>query len=607
MIDGSINPAVASYIEDSLAAAKADGASALVIQLDTPGGLLSSAEKIVKDLLAAPVPVIVYVAPSGASAASAGTFITAAANITFARSIAQQRGRNEDWIEQAVRHSIAIGEREALAKNVIDIVAPDLRNLLTQASGRKVQVAGKQITLALADAAVRLVRMTPGQHLLNTLADPNIVYLLMMAGLIGLYFEFAHPGVIFPGVAGAICLLLALASFQVLPINLTGLLLIFLGVGLLISEAFVTSYGILGLGGVSAFVIGSLFLIDTSKTDLRVNRDIIYGAAAALTLIILGIGFIVARERRRRPTTGLEALIGEVGEVREPIAPGAPGKVFVHGEIWRATSSDALEPGARARIKAVNGLELQAAIFILSGLKVLNEYERAVVFRLGRLTPYRGPGVVFVIPVLERMARIDLRTVTLDIPPQDVITKDNVTVKVSAVLYFRVVDPSRAVTEVANYLFATMQLAQTTLRSVGGQTELDELLSQRDKLNARIQEIVDSQTEPWGVKVTLVELKNIDLPQDMQRAIAAQAEAERERRAKVIAAEGEFQAAQRLADAADIMGKSPITLQLRYLQTLKEIATDHNSTTVFPMPIDLFEPFRAFAKIAANAEDKPKT
>ena len=247
------------------------------------------------------------------------------------------------------------------------------------------------------------------------------------------------------------------------------------------------------------------------------------------------------------------------------------------------------------------------AIFILSGLKVLNEYERGVVFRLGRLTPYRGPGVIFVIPVLERMARIDLRTVTLDIPPQDVITKDNVTVKVSAVLYFRVVDPSRAVTEVANYLFATMQLAQTTLRSVGGQTELDELLSQRDKLNARIQEIVDAQTEPWGVKVTLVELKNIDLPQDMQRAIAAQAEAERERRAKVIAAEGEFQASQRLADAAEIMSKSPITLQLRYLQTLKEIATENNSTTVFPMPIDLFEPFRAFAKAAGIGDDKPKT
>jgi len=247
------------------------------------------------------------------------------------------------------------------------------------------------------------------------------------------------------------------------------------------------------------------------------------------------------------------------------------------------------------------------AIFIVSGLRVLNEYERGVVFRLGRLTPYRGPGVIFVIPVLERMARIDLRTVTLDIPPQDVITKDNVTVKVSAVLYFRVVDPSRAVTEVADYLFATTQLAQTTLRSVGGQTELDELLSQRDKLNARIQEIVDSQTEPWGVKVTLVELKNIDLPQDMQRAIAAQAEAERERRAKVIAAEGEFQASQRLAEAAEIMSKSPITLQLRYLQTLKEIASDHNSTIVFPLPIDLFEPFRAFAKAAGGGDDQPKT
>ena len=392
-IDGSINPATASYIDDSLASANAEGASALVIQLDTPGGLLNSAEKIVKAILAAPLPVIVYVRRR-ASAASAGTFITEAANVaamapgttigaahpveeggedikgamgqkienftaTFARTIAQQRGRNEDWVEQAVRHSIAIGEREALAKNVVDIVAPDIRSLLTQATGRKVQVEGKTVTLALADAAVRRVRMTPGQQLLNVLADPNIVYLLLMAGLIGLYFEFAHPGVIFPGVAGAICLLLALASFQVLPVNLTGLLLIFLGVGMLISEAFVTSYGILGLGGVTAFVIGSLFLIDTSKTDLAVNRNIIYGAATALTLIILGIGYIVARERRNRATTGAEGIVGEVGEVREAIAPGTAGKVFVHGEIWRAVSADALSPGARARVKSINGLELQ--------------------------------------------------------------------------------------------------------------------------------------------------------------------------------------------------------------------------------------------------------
>jgi len=241
-----------------------------------------------------------------------------------------------------------------------------------------------------------------------------------------------------------------------------------------------------------------------------------------------------------------------------------------------------------------------AIIFVLSGLKVLNEYQRAVVFRLGRLMAYRGPGIIFVVPILERSVRIDLRTVTLEIPAQDVITRDNVTVKVSAVLYFRVLDPSKAVTEVRDYLFATLQLAQTTLRSVGGQSELDDLLSQRDRLNAKIQEIIDQQTEPWGIKVMLVELKNIDLPQDMQRAIAAQAEAERERRAKVIAAEGEFQAAQRLAEAAQIMSDSPITLQLRYLQTLAEIATERNSTIVFPLPIDLLEPFRKLASGSAS-------
>ena len=242
-----------------------------------------------------------------------------------------------------------------------------------------------------------------------------------------------------------------------------------------------------------------------------------------------------------------------------------------------------------------------ALLFVLSGLKVLNEYERAVVFRLGRLTPYRGPGVVFIIPILERQVRIDLRTVTLEIPPQDVITRDNVTVKVSAVLYFRVIDPSRAVTEVRDYLYATLQIAQTTLRSVGGQTELDDLLGQREKVNTKIQEIIDLQTEPWGIKVKLVELKKIDLPQDMQRAIAAQAEAERERRAKVIAAEGEFQAAQRLAEAAEIMGHSPITLQLRYLQTLAEIATEHNSRIVFPLPIDLLEPFTRLRQMVPGA------
>jgi regulator of protease activity HflC (stomatin/prohibitin superfamily) len=236
---------------------------------------------------------------------------------------------------------------------------------------------------------------------------------------------------------------------------------------------------------------------------------------------------------------------------------------------------------------------LVGGALVLSGLKVLREFERGVVFRLGRLVGGRGPGLVYVIPFVERMERVDLRTVTMDVPPQDVITKDNVSVKVNAVLYFRVVDPGRAIVEVVDYLFATSQLAQTTLRSVCGQGELDDLLSARDRINQHIQEILDAETDPWGIKVVSVELKHIDLPQEMQRAMAAQAEAERERRAKVINAEGEFQAAQRLAEASAIISKHPTALQLRFLQTLTEIASEHHSTTIFPLPIDLLQPFVA--------------
>jgi regulator of protease activity HflC (stomatin/prohibitin superfamily) len=228
---------------------------------------------------------------------------------------------------------------------------------------------------------------------------------------------------------------------------------------------------------------------------------------------------------------------------------------------------------------------------IISGIKILKEYERAVVFRLGRMVGARGPGMVYVLPGIEKMLKMDMRTVTMDIPPQDVITRDNVSVKVNAVLYFRVLDPNKAVLEVENYLFATSQLAQVTLRSVCGQGELDELLSEREKINSRIQDILDKQTDPWGIKVVLVELKHIDLPQEMQRAMAKQAEAERERRAKVIHADGEFQASQKLADAAEVIGKQPMALQLRFLQSLVEVASEKNSTTIFPVPIDLLTPF----------------
>ncbi len=230
-------------------------------------------------------------------------------------------------------------------------------------------------------------------------------------------------------------------------------------------------------------------------------------------------------------------------------------------------------------------------ILAISGVKILKEYERGVIFRLGRIVNPRGPGIVYVIPLIEKMVRMDLRTVTMDIPPQDVITRDNVSVKVNGVLYFRILDANRAVREVENYLFATSQLPQVTLRSVSGQAELDELLSERERINSRIQEILDTQTDPWGIKVVLVELKHIDLPQEMQRAMAKQAEAERERRAKIIHAAGEFQASQKLADAAEVISKQPMALQLRFLQSLVEVAAEKNSTTIFPVPIDLLTPF----------------
>ncbi len=235
-------------------------------------------------------------------------------------------------------------------------------------------------------------------------------------------------------------------------------------------------------------------------------------------------------------------------------------------------------------------LILLAVLVLSSALRILNEYERGVVFRLGRLIGSKGPGLVLLIPFIDKMVKVSLRTVAMEVPSQDVITRDNVSIKVNAVVYFRVIDPEKAINEVENYLFATSQIAQTTLRSVLGQSELDEILAEREKINRYLQEIIDSHTEPWGVKVTAVELKQIDLPAEMQRAMARQAEAERERRSKIISAEGEYQAAQRLAEAAQTIQQHPVALQLRFLQTLTEIASERNSTIVFPIPIDLLRP-----------------
>lgn len=249
---------------------------------------------------------------------------------------------------------------------------------------------------------------------------------------------------------------------------------------------------------------------------------------------------------------------------------------------------------------------LLVALFILANaIRVLKEYERGVIFRLGRLIGAKGPGLILLIPIVDKMQRIDLRTITYDVPPQDVITHDNVTIKVNAVLYFRVIDANKAIVNVENYMVATSQIAQTTLRSILGQFELDDLLANRDHINQKLQKIIDDQTEPWGIKVSVVEVKNVDLPVEMQRAIARQAEAERERRAKIIHAEGEFQASERLAAAAEIIGKNPATLQLRYLQTLTEIAAEKNSTTIFPLPMDMITPFLKAAQKYIGTEGTP--
>ncbi len=242
-------------------------------------------------------------------------------------------------------------------------------------------------------------------------------------------------------------------------------------------------------------------------------------------------------------------------------------------------------------LSSLSFLILIAAFFLASAIRVLKEYERAVVFRLGRFLAVKGPGLIILIPVIDKMRKVDLRVVTLDVPPQEVITRDNVSIKVSAVVYFRVLEADKAVIQVEDYFYATSQLAQTTLRSICGQAELDEILAERDKLNARIQEILDADTEPWGVKVSKVEIKEIDLPEEMKRAMAKQAEAERERRAKIINAEGELQASKTLAEAARIMAQEPASLQLRFLQTLREVAAENNSTILFPVPIDLLKPF----------------
>ena len=394
VIDAGINPATADFIRESIATAHHDKAQALVIELDTPGGLLDSTKSIVKDLLGAPLPVIVYIAPSGAGAASAGVFVTMAANLaamapgtnigaahpvggqgetiggdmrekvenfaaSLSKTIAHERGRNVEWAEKAVRESVSITEQEALKLHVVDLVATNLDDLLRQADGREVKVEGTAVRLELAGAEVVRKDMRLKQKFLNILANPNVAYLLMMAGVLGLYVEFTHPGVFFPGIAGGICLLLGLTALQVLPINYSGLALIGLGLALLISELFLPSFGILGVGGIVAFVLGSLLLFDTAESDLTIDRHIVYAAAATFAGFTFLVSYLVVRSQRGKPALGREGLIGEIGEVRRRIASDTPGgKVFVHGEYWNAISDESIDVGEPAQVVGVHGMRV---------------------------------------------------------------------------------------------------------------------------------------------------------------------------------------------------------------------------------------------------------
>jgi membrane-bound serine protease (ClpP class) len=392
VIDGSINPAVDDYIRDSIARAKSNGARALIIQLDTPGGLLSSTRTIVKEIFGAPVPVIVYVAPSGAGAGSAGVFITMSAHVaamapgtnigaahpvagggqevkgvmgekienftaSFSETIARQRGRNAEWAIQAVRKSVSITEKEALKIKVIDIVAKDIHDLLKQADGRKVEIQDQPQTLSLKDVEVIRQEMNLKQRIINIIADPNIAYLLLMAGILGLYMEFSHPWVIFPGVTGAICLILALISLQVLAFNHAGLILILLGIALLIGEAFLPSFGVLGIGGVISLALGSFLLFDTQDSTIGVDPAIILTAVATMAAFVLAISYLVYRSQKSKATLGFDGLLGQIGDVRARINP--IGKVFVHGEYWNAEADDEVDVGEKVEIVGYEGMNLK--------------------------------------------------------------------------------------------------------------------------------------------------------------------------------------------------------------------------------------------------------
>src|SRR5438132_676174 len=556
-LDGDINNITAAYVASEVSRAQSDGSSAFLLVLNTPGGISTSMDDIVTSLLNSKVPVIVYVYPAGARAASAGLFVAQAADVvamapgtnigsahpidatgadltgdlgakvlndglTRVRTLASMHGRNADWAEDAVRHSVNISAEEAVRLHVADLESNDIPSLLATLDNRTVTRPTGTLTIHTGNAIVTDEPMPFWQVFLGALIDPTIAALLLLLASYGIITELTSPGAILPGVVGGIAAVLAVVSLANLPVNIAGALMLIVALGLFIADVKANTHGILSAGGVLALVLGLAFLINTGPIGLGVN----------------------------------------------PV--------------------------------------LLALVVVFSSLRIANEYDRGVVFRLGRLIGLKGPGLYFIIPFgVDRVVRIDLRVITLEVPPQEIITKDNVTTKVNAVLYFQVIDARRAVVQVLNYINATSQISQTTLRAVLGQSTLDELLADRDVINQKLQKIIDDETEPWGIKVTRVEIKDVELPSTMQRAMAKQAEAEREKRAKIINADGEFQASQTLANAAQVISSQQGALQLRFLQTMVEIGSEKNTTIILPLPIELFKPLIEFGKSTVDGSPSP--
>ena len=643
--DNDVNPVTQDYLQEEMHRAERGGFAAVVIEMDTPGGLGSSMREIVKTMLSLKVPVVVYVAPPGSSADSAGAVIGQAADIlamapqtnigsstpisatggnlgsdlrkkvindaaAYVAELAREHGRNADAAEAMVRDAANFGAREALEKGVIDVMAPTVPALLEKIDGTK--TVPKGLVLHTAGAQVERVEMGFWKRALDVLIDPNIIALMLSLGLVGILVELWNPGLILPGTVGVISLLVGLYGLQVLPVSAAGV------------APDAVRRGAVRRRGLHRqprrpCARGRGHVRDRRADALRPRRACLPGVALDRARDRRNAG---PPARRRADPRGQGAP--EPGRGRCVDHGGRRGRRPARrlGRARRGALARALRrrraaragrarhrrvgpggPGARRRItepdrKGLMDIALIVVaivvvillVILFAAVKIAREYERGVIFRLGRLLPEpKGPGLFVLIPFVDKMERVDLRTVTLNVPPQEVITKDNVPVRVNAVAYFRIVEPKAAIVQVENYMVATSQIAQTTLRSVLGQHVLDELLSERDKINQILQGIIDEATSPWGIKVSVVEVKDVEIPADMQRAMARQAEAERERRAKVISAEGEYQASERLKDAAAVMAQQPITVQLRYLQTLLEIGATNNSTIVFPIPIEFLE------------------